>query len=530
MARMRDIRVLCGFLSLSLSAFGQAPQAALSCEKLISLKLEAAKVTSAEMVEPGGVKDFGLSDPQMKVMPRFCRVRILDEPSSDSTIRTEVWLPAAGWNGKLSTRGNGGFAGRIYFDQMAAALSQNYATAGTDTGHNTQTSDFALGHPEKVKDFGWRAIHDMTTQAKAVVAAYYGRPQSHAYFASCSDGGREALMEAQRFPADYDGILAGAPAYNWTSLLSGGASDAQGLSAKPDSFIPATKLPAIAAAVRNACDAQDGVKDGILNDPRACHFDPGTLVCKDGDSDACLLPAQVKSLEAIYAPKVDVKGRTIYPGYMFGAEDATQSWKPWKVGAKPGDATLLQFFSVGFFRDFVVQDPNWQLTSFQLGADFDRAKAKTAGDLDATDPNLRPYTQRGGRLILYHGWNDPAISARGTIAYYQAVRSSIGTSETDKAIRLYMVPGMLHCSGGPGATAFGQPEASEPRADAEHDVLTALEEWVEAGKAPGTITAKSKTMTRPVCVYPAEAKYTGGDSNHAESFTCVEQHASRSAR
>ena len=521
MAFMRDALLLCGFLSLSLISFGQTTKVALSCEKLVSLQLVAAKVTSAVLVEQNGLKDIKLSAAQSQQMPKFCRVQILDEPSSDSAIRTEVWLPAEGWNGRLSTRGNGGFAGQIYYDQMATALTQHYATAGTDTGHSAPTPDFALGHPEKVKDFGWRAIHDMTVQAKAVVAAYYGHPQTHAYFAACSDGGREALMEAQRFPTDYDGILAGAPAYNWTSLLSGGAADAQALMAKPESYIPATKLHAIASAVRNACDARDGVEDGVLNDPRSCHFDPESLLCKNGDADSCLSPEQVKSLKAIYSPKVDDKGRTIYPAYMFGAEDAPQSWVPWKLGAKPTDPTLLQFFSVGFYRDFVFQDPGWQLASFHLAADFDRAQAKTAADLDAVDPNLLPYTQHGGRLILYHGWNDPAIAAPGTLAYYEAVRTSIGKAETDQAIRLYMVPGMLHCSGGPGATEFGQAGSLEPRADSDHDVLTALEQWVEGGKAPGTITAKSKTMTRPLCVYPAQARYTGGDSSQAASFACV---------
>ena len=519
---MRNLALCGGIFSLSLSAFAQTSPAD-SCGKLTELKLAAARVTSATLVDAAGLKDLDLSGEKIKTLPSFCRVQILDQPSSDSTIHTEVWLPASGWNGRLSTRGNGGFAGSIYYGQMATALMQHYATAGTDTGHSTQTSEFALGHPEKVKDFGWRAIHDMTVQAKAVVAAFYGHPQSHTYFVACSDGGREALMEAQRFPADYDGILAGAPAYNWTALLAGGASDAQKLNETPDSYIPATRLPLIANAVRKACDAQDGVKDGVVNDPRACHFNPETLLCKQGGSDSCLSSEQVQSLKAIYSAKVDDRGHTIYPGYERGAEDAVQSWTPWKVAAKPSEPTLLQFFSTGFFRDFVFEDRNWQLSDFHLGTDFERAQHKTAADLDAVDPNLQPYVQRGGRLILYHGWNDPAIAAPGTIAYYNAVRSALGQRETEQGVRLYLVPGMLHCSGGPGATEFDQ-DGDGLRSDAEHDVLTSLEQWVEVGKAPGALVAKSKTMSRPLCVYPAQARYKGGDSNQATSFTCVVPH------
>ena len=229
---------------------------------------------------------------------------VLAKPTADSNIRIEVWLPAAGWNGKLQGIGNGGFAGLIDYVQLGLVVSKGYAATATDTGHAGTPIDatWALGHPEKVVDFGHRGIHEMTRVAKEAVHAFYGKTPQRSYFAGCSDGGREALMEAQRYPADYDGILAGAPANNWTPLLATAVSDTQALTLDPASFIPQTKIPAIAAAVLKACDELDGVRDGILNDPRQCHFDPATMQCKAGeDTDKCLTATQAAALKKIYA-------------------------------------------------------------------------------------------------------------------------------------------------------------------------------------------------------------------------------------
>ena len=499
------------------SALGQAAVSAETrCGALANLKLDGAVITSAVVV-PAGAAMEGV-ELKAKGVPSICRVRVQDKPSADSITLSEVWLPVTGWNGKLHGIGNGGFAGNIYFDQMAANVMRGDAVAGTDAGHEGITGDFALGHPERVKDFGWRAVHDTAVISKVLVQAFYGKAAGHAYFTACSDGGREALMEAQRFPADYDGILAGAPAYNWTALVASGAKDEHVLHASAASDIPVSKLPAIGAAVRAACDVLDGVKDGILNDPRACNFEPETLLCKSGDAADCLTAEQVKSLKEIYSAKLDASGRQVFPGYLPGAEDAQGGWAGWLLG----DQSATVFFANGYFKDFVYSDPEWKLSSFEFDPAYKAANEKTAAALNSTDADLKAFAARGGKLIMYHGWNDPAIPALSSIAYYDQVRAAMGVPAVDAAIRLYMVPGMLHCDGGPGATELGQDE-SMPRLDSQHDVLMALEQWVETGKGPGTIVAKGKGMTRPICVWPEVAKYLDGDTKDAASFKCERQ-------
>ncbi len=524
--------MMCGVVA---AAQGTAPAneqgtAEARCAGLAPVTLERAKVTSA-VLEPVGA---ALTDVKLPAwvawkLPAFCRVKVTDMPSSDSDIKTEVWLPVAGWNGRYRATGNGGFAGEIYFGDMAAAVTEGYATSGTDTGHTGNGASYALGHPEKVKDFGWRAVHDMTVETKVLVEAFYGKAPEHSYFASCSDGGREALMEAQRFPADFDGILAGAPANNWTALVSAGTEDDKTLMASPAAYLPASKLPAITAAVLAACDGQDGLKDGVVGDPAKCGFDPAVLACKGAETDRCLTTAQIATLREIYAAKKNAQGQDVFPGYEPGAESAPGSWGEWIVGKKQGDPTLLMFFGLGYFRNFVFQQPDWSLGSFDFGRDLKVALEKTGQALNATDTNLKPFAERGGKLVMYHGWNDPAIPALSTVEYYDGVVASMGKSATDAAVRLYMVPGMLHCGGGPGATDFGQDGPVMDR-DAQHDVFTALEQWVEAGKAPGTLTAtkfvdddatKGVAMTRPLCVYPAEERYVKGDPKDASSFVCA---------
>jgi feruloyl esterase len=390
-------------------------------------------------------------------------------------------------------------------------------------------ASFALGHPEKVKDFGWRAVHDMTVQTKVLVKAFYGKAAVHAYFVACSDGGREALMEAQRFPGDFDGILAGAPAYNWTALISAATEDDRTLMASPGAYVAASKLPAITAAVLAACDGQDGVTDGVVGNPAKCGFDPEVLTCTGTETDACLTAAQVATLKSLYAAKVDAQGKKVFPGYSPGAESAPDSWGVWIVGKKQGDSTAMMYFGLGYFKNFVYQNPDWSLATFDFDRDLKMALAKTGEALNATDTNLKPFVARGGKLLMYHGWNDPAIPGLSSVKYYDGVVGTMGKSETDASVRLYMVPGMLHCGGGPGATDFGQ-EGPSIRRDAQHDVFSALEQWVEAGKAPGTLTAtkfvgddetKGVVMTRPLCAYPAEARYVKGDPMQASSFACV---------
>jgi feruloyl esterase len=511
-----------------------------NCADLAKLSLPSANIVSAQLVAAGAFTPATsdvMSQPEnpiYRALPAFCRVVVLATPTADSAIPIEVWMPAKGWNGRFRGQGNGGFAGSISYLGMALAVLHGYATAGTDTGHSGSMADaiWALGHPEKVIDFGYRAIHEMTLKAKATVQAYYASPLQHSYFAACSDGGREALMEAQRFPADYDGIAAGAPANDFTHLTTNGLYNSQVLTVDPAAYIPSSKLPAIGAAVLAACDGADGVVDGVVNDPPRCHFQPATLLCKGEETDKCLTAQQAHTLELLYAGGHDAAGKPIFPGYVPGAEEGTGGWALWITGPAPA-ASAIFAIAHGYFADMVYEQPGWDYKKADVGEVLKAAIEKTGNALDATNADLRPFAARGSKLILYHGWNDPAISALSTIDYYNAVRATTGPKETDSFVRLFMVPGMQHCDGGPGATSFGQfgyIPAGLPD-DAQHDLYLALEAWVEKGSAPQTLIAtkyEEKTtpphvlMTRPLCAYPLQAKYKGsGDNTDAANFTCA---------
>lgn len=517
------------------SSAGAAQAQGGACERLASLTLPHAAITTASKIAAGafdGPPDpfTGQSAaPFYKKLPAFCRVVVDSHPSADSDIPIEVWMPIEGWNGRLLGAGNGGFAGSIGYGDLGAALGLGYATMGTNTGHAAGFIDarWALGHPEKVADFGYRAIHEMTVTAKAVVEQFYGAGAKHSYFSSCSDGGREALMEAQRFPEDYDGILAGAPANNWTALLTTAAVDTLALTAEPASYIPPAKIPAIAKAVLAECDALDGVKDGILSDPRKCHFDPATMECKAGeDTKECLTAAQVTALKALYAGHQDAAGHAVFPGYLPGAEEGGNGWGTWIFGPAPG-RSLMGMFGQGYFSDMVYDNAKWDMKTFTPEKGLKDARDKTAAALDAVNPDLSAFEKRGGKLILFHGWNDPAISALNTVNYYDGVAAKLGRAETGSFVRLYMIPGMQHCAGGPGADMIGQ-SLTWPDQDPGHNVRIALQDWVEDGTAPGTIVAKKMNggeqgkavMTRLLCPYPESAKYEGGDPNREESFAC----------
>src|SRR5580658_3548959 len=297
-----------------LAALPALSAAAATCESLAATPLPDTAIAIAQSIPAGNfTPPYGAI---LDKLPAFCRIAGVIQPTPDSYIRFEVWLPAGNWNGKFLGVGNGGFAGAVGFTSMGANLKRGYATAGTDTGHEADGEDasWAYHHPEKVNDFGYRALHLTTVNAKALVQAFYTQPLQHAYFDSCSDGGREALMEAQRFPADYDGILAGAPANFWTHMLAAGVDISQTIYTDPAGYISSIKFPAIAAAVLAACDEQDGVKDGILNDPMRCHFDPSVLLCKDVETRACLTASQVASLKKLYAGGRNSHGALFFPG------------------------------------------------------------------------------------------------------------------------------------------------------------------------------------------------------------------------
>jgi len=490
-------------------AFVTAAFGAQDCASLANLKLEATTITRAEAVAAGAN------------LPASCEVAGVIKPSGDSEIRFEVWMPVAGWNGRFQGAGNGGFAGSINVQQMRAALAGGFATASTDTGHQAGTTDaaWALGHPERIVDFGYRAVHLMTVDAKAIIHAFYGPGPAHSYFSSCSNGGRQALMEAQRYPEDYDGIVAGAPANYWTHLLANSVWNL--LAVAGDGYIPAKKLPAIQAAAMAACDAMDGLKDGLIEVPPRCHFDPSGLQCHGAETDACLTEPQMVALEKLYAGGV-------FPGYEPGGEAEPGGWMTWITGPAP-EKSLMFAFGTQFYKYMMFGDAAWDYHSFDAARDTKATDAKMAGILNSTDPDVSRFRARGGKLILYHGWSDAAIAPLNAIDYYQSVVARAGASESRGFVRLFMVPGMQHCFGGSGPNSFGQ--FGGATGDAEHDIGTAVERWVEQGIAPERIVAtkrksdvdpKSEVVrTRPLCAYPLVARYKGsGSVDEAGSFVC----------
>jgi feruloyl esterase len=373
----------------------------------------------------------------------------------------------------------------------------------------------------------------MTRVAKEAIGAFYGDGPRRSYFAGCSDGGREALMEAQRYPSDYDGILAGAPANDWTHLLATAVWDSQALMLDPASHIPPQKIPLLATAANSACDASDGVRDGVLNDPRLCRFDPAVLLCKGAESAQCLTAPQVTALKKILDGPRDSRGRQVFPPYLPGAEDGPGGWVTWITGPAPGKS-LMFFFGDGYFSNMVYEKTDWDYRTFDLEPALDAAEARTACALNATDPDLEPFAARGGRLILYHGWDDPAIPALSTIHYYDDVVARMGRQKVDSFARLFMVSGMQHCEDGPGPDSFGQDTTMSPD-DPRHNVRIALEEWVDKGAAPSDVIAAKREAgtpesppkaTRPLCPYPQFAKYKGtGDASDASSFSCTSEPA-----
>ena len=505
-----------------------------SCGDLKKLALDQIQIVAATPVAAGAlVLPDQKPDPMFKAMPAFCRVVAVGRPSTDSNIKIEVWLPLAGWNGKFVGVGNGGFAGSIYYHQLAVAVRGGFAGGATDAGHTGSAVDasWALGHPEKVIDFGYRAVHTMTATSLALVQAFYAKAPQHTYFTSCSDGGREALMEAQRFPKDYEGILAGAPAYNWTNLVTRAAELTQELNLNDASYLPAGKVPAISNAVLAACHTNE--PGPFLADPRTCHFSPETMICKGAETDACLTPAQAKTVNDLYSDTKTSDGKLMYHGLLPGGELGSNGWPGWITGNERGKSAG-EAYAHGYFADMVYSNADWRLKDFSLDRDLKAAREKTGDQLDAINPDLSAFQARGGKLILYHGWNDPAISPLGTIDYYNSVVDRMGSGQAASFVRLFLVPGMQHCAGGPGLTEIGQGGDSFDAAmdDAAHNITTALEQWVEKGVAPeqvigrgalpGTDSEKAAKFSEPICAYPKAAQYKGsGDRAQASSYTCV---------
>jgi tannase/feruloyl esterase len=482
--------------------------AAGSCESLSSLKLPDTTITMAQSVAAGGFSPpaAGGGGEAFKTLPAFCRVAATIKPTSDSDIKVEVWLPASGWNGKYQAVGNGGWAGSITYAAMARAVRDGYATSSTDTGHTGGSASFALGHPEKLIDYAYRSVHEMTMKSKAIVNAFYGADAKRSYFNGCSTGGRQALVAAQRFPTDFDGIVAGAAANPKTHLDAWRVWMTQAMLKDQASFIPPEKHRVIHQAVLNACDKIDGVEDGLIENPTRCRFDPAVLACRGADGANCLTAAQLEAAKVVMSPVKNRRtGELIFPGFEPGTE---LGWTRMLSGPDPYVNALESFKYV------IFKDPNWNWRTFDLERDLAIAEKAGQGTLSAVDPNLTAFAERGGKLIMYHGWSDPSIAPQASVNFYtNALRTTKAPASTSTWLRLYMVPGMGHCGGGEGPDTF--------------DTMSALDSWVDNRQLPQRIEASKIadgkiTRTRPLCPYPQVARYKGtGSIDETANFACV---------
>ena len=419
------------------------------------------------------------------------------------------------WNGRFNGVGNGdGLAGSIRYSDMLTSLQSGFATAGTDTGHQASPTEgnWMWDHPELLSNFSYRAIHMMTRDAKAIIQAYYGQAPQYSYFTGCSDGGQQGLMEAQRYPADYDGIVAGASTNNQTHSWPGEIWPAYVTHRSGHNVIPKEKLPTIHEAAMAACDAGDGISDGVISNPLACDFDPSAILCQGTDAPDCLTTEEVDSLKLIYAGlKNPTTGEQFWPGLEPGSE---LGWMRWG-GLLPGPYELpLNYFSYLIFSS----DPNWFWKSFDFTDPQDfailiDADARYGPIINANDPDLTAFQELGGKLIVYHGWADQQIAPRNSVNYYNSVATYMGgEAAIQEFLRLFMVPGMMHCVQLEGAITF--------------DTLAAVQQWVEQGTAPAQIIAthieaNSVVGTRPLCPYPKVANYSGtGSTDEAENFVC----------
>jgi feruloyl esterase len=494
------------------AAFALMPSAAgaaASCESLAAQALPNTKIDMAKSVPPGNLTVPGTNGkPTVHgALPAFCRIAATVRPSSDSDIKIEVWLPM-NWNGKFQAVGNGGWSGSISYDALVAGLRAGYATASTDAGHQGQTGEFALGHPEKLTDYSWRAHHEMTLKGKALTAAYYGSGPRQSYFNGCSSGARQALKEVTLYPNEYDGVVAGDPANHRAERNTWQMASALAISKIPGGTLSANDVKTIHDGVVKACDAVDGVKDGLIENPRACKFDVAALTCKAGQTTACLTPAQVKSSRILLSPGKLANGQEYQPGLEISSEVGTYGarlpgWSMWTASdEEPAPADNFKFI--------VYKDAKWGWRSFDAEKALPAAqKANAIETAEAAD--LAKFLQRGGKIVFYHGWADPSVAPQATMNYVEAVKKVTPTAAD--SVRLFMVPGMGHCRGGEGVTD-------------QFDAVAALDTWVTQKKAPQQILARHMeggrvVRTRPLCPFPQAASYKGtGSTDDAANFTC----------
>jgi feruloyl esterase len=471
-----------------------------TCESLLELASPTVSITLAKTVETGAFTPTASTEP-LSGLPPFCRVFLKLSPGADSDIGAEIWLPSSSWNGKFLAVGSGGWGGSINYDDMAEALRRGYATSATDDGHTDRGASFIAGHPDKFVDFAYRAEHEMTVEAKRLVKAFYGREARYSYWNGCSGGGREGLLQAYRYPDEFNGIIAGDPANMrrnaWALWLANQTFK------DPAAVIPPDKYPMIHRAVLDACDTNDGLRDGLIDDPESCHFDFKNLECAAADGPNCLTPRQVQTAQTITSPATTMAGQVLFPRLEPGTE---LRWGRLAGGPRPADIFVDQF------RYVVYQDPDWDWRSFDLERDSARANAVDK-DIDEFDPHLEAFARRGGKLLIYHGWADQQVAPGSSIEFYDSVlKLSANSAQAPNWIRLFMVPGMGHCTGGEGPDTF--------------DKISVIERWVEKGEAPTRVIAAHNTAgkvdrTRPLCPYPQVARYNGsGSIDEASNFTC----------
>ena len=483
-----------------------ATAAPIACESLGQVPLANGTLIAAESVPAGGLTLPASANASaaavFKTLPAFCRVTARLMPTPDSDIRIEVWLPLAGWNRKVQAVGNGGLGGTIPYPALAAAVRAGYAAAGTDTGHVGGNADFVAGHPEKLVDFAYRAIHEMTVSAKAMVAAHYDTRLARSYFSSCSTGGRQALVEAQRYPEDFDGIVAGDASWDQMRLYAARVALNVFMNREPAAVIPPGKYPMIHDAVLTACDAADGVKDGVIENPARCVFDFATLTCAGDDRADCLTKPQVESAKAMASPITDRRsGAVLHPGRYYPGSEL--GWGG--VGGPAPSGESLE----GMKK--IVFSPGWDYHTIRLPDDVEHAVRADHGLLFGGDPYLRRFFGRGGKLLMYHGWADPLVTPDASLIMFKRINDAMGPAAAS-SLALFMVPGMGHCQGGPGTDVF--------------DKVAAIDQWVESGVKPQSIPASHMTgtvvdRTRPLCAYPAVARYTGsGSMDEARNFRC----------
>src|SRR5215831_2112797 len=514
-------------------SFAITPARADSCSNLASTFHRAnTTITLAQTVPAGTFVTPTIPPRSLTGLPQFCRVAGFTTPTSDSHIQFEVWMPETGWNLKYLQAGCGGFCGSISYSAMAEPLRRGYAVAATDDGHQAGGLDasWAVGHPQKVIDYGYRAVKETTDVAKAIIVAFKANSARRSYFMGCSDGGREGLMTAQRNPRDFDGIIAGSPGNDWTGLMAGFLLNENALTATSGGDLTPADLSTLSNAVLAQCVGRDGglSSDAFLNNPPACRFNIGQLACNGGNAGACLTADKIQAVRTISSGPAG-----IFPGYRAGLGEAKigSNWPAWLTDNGNPASAVQALLANSFYQNMVFPNSGWTPTSHSVTENYVKSQAEVGAIVNSVDPNLQPFKMNGGKLIQYVGWSDTGISPQNDIDYLQSVTRALGGSdETSNFYRLFMVPGMSHCGGGPGANAFGQGLNGPNPADPADDILSALNRWVEDRVAPDQIiatkyvndTPPQVAFQRPLCVYPKIAKYKGtGSSTSAASFACV---------